>query len=307
MANVIVIYHKECRDGFCAAWVVHHHLKKWRKEDSVQFIPAQYGEHPPKVTNQDVIIVDFSYPRSVLESMAKQAASIRVFDHHANAASHCEGLSFFVFDNSQSGCQLAAAEFGLPDIPYAGEIVNYVGDRDLWKFQLPNSRAVNAAIWSYPYSFKEWDALATMPPSSLNAIGEMVARAQERIIYDHVRHSWEALIMVSREDEPDQVLRARICNATSLLSEVAEGMNHEPMKDGTMPDFSIAWFEFPDGSRGYSLRSVKPEGMDVSVIARMWGGNGHRHAAGCKIKPGEPHPWLWPMMPQERSDSPDHV
>jgi hypothetical protein len=57
-----VIYHGNCNDGFCAAWVA------WLKfGDKAEYISANYGDEPPPVDSEDILyIVDFSYPRDIL-------------------------------------------------------------------------------------------------------------------------------------------------------------------------------------------------------------------------------------------------
>ena len=40
-------------------------------------------------------------------------------------------------------------------------LVNYVEDRDLWRFKLPNSKEVNAYISSRKQTFEEWNKMIT--------------------------------------------------------------------------------------------------------------------------------------------------
>lgn len=73
MGRTICIYHGNCADGFTAAWAV------WKALGAqVEFIPGVYGEAPPDVTGADVIMVDFSYKRPVLEAMAAKAHSMLI-------------------------------------------------------------------------------------------------------------------------------------------------------------------------------------------------------------------------------------
>ncbi|MCK5503077.1 MAG: phosphohydrolase, partial [Tritonibacter mobilis] len=87
MAETICIYHANCCDGFAAAWAVRRALGPY-----VKFVPAQYKSDPPTVTGADVVIVDFSYKRPVLEQMALSARSILILDHHKTAQSDLAGL-----------------------------------------------------------------------------------------------------------------------------------------------------------------------------------------------------------------------
>src|SRR5438132_3652139 len=75
----LVIYHGSCRDGFTAAWVAR------LRYPGAQFHPGYFRKRPPQVSGREVLILDFSYPRSILRGMAAQAASLLLLDHHKSA------------------------------------------------------------------------------------------------------------------------------------------------------------------------------------------------------------------------------
>lgn len=72
-----VVYHKHCPDGFGAA------LAAWLKfGDGAEYLAANYGDLPPSLTQDDeVYVLDFSYPRAILEDMREQCRSLLVLDH----------------------------------------------------------------------------------------------------------------------------------------------------------------------------------------------------------------------------------
>ena len=80
MAKPLCIYHGNCADGFGAAWVVRRYFK-----GECDFYAGQYGAEPPDVTGRDVIMVDFSYKRPVIDAMAVKAQTILILDHHKTA------------------------------------------------------------------------------------------------------------------------------------------------------------------------------------------------------------------------------
>ena len=87
----LCIYHGGCDDGFAAAWVVHKYHQH-RGLDDTDYYPAVYNQEPPPVAGKDVVIVDFSYKRSVLERMAQEALSVTVLDHHETAQDELQPL-----------------------------------------------------------------------------------------------------------------------------------------------------------------------------------------------------------------------
>ena len=70
MPNPLVIYHGKCLDGMTAAWAVRKAL------GDGDYIPVSHGDTPPDVVGRDVVIVDFSYSRAVMETMALAARSL---------------------------------------------------------------------------------------------------------------------------------------------------------------------------------------------------------------------------------------
>lgn len=67
----LVIYHANCWDGFCAAWVARKAL------GAIEAVPAQYGQPPPEVADRVVYVLDFSYPRDVMADLATRARRTR--------------------------------------------------------------------------------------------------------------------------------------------------------------------------------------------------------------------------------------
>jgi len=262
----LVIYHgPTCWDGFCSAWLIH----RFGWGDNAEYFPATYDAPPPDVVGKDVLILDFSYRRPVLEAMAAVARSLKVLDYHKTAQAELEGLDYCTFDMALSGAQLTWRILSLPPVPPDPWLVAYTADRDLWRFALPDSKEVNAALRSYPLDFAVWDDLwEKESPKSLKRDGTAILRAEAVTVGDHVARAREITF------DGYKILSV---NATSLFSEIAGAL-----AEGR--PFGMAWFERDDGVRQYSLRS-RDGGIDVSEIAKVHGGGGHERAAGFEEQP----------------------
>lgn len=271
----LVLYHANCSDGWCACWAAWRHFG-----DGADYLPVQYGQAPPDVAGRIVYILDFSYKRPVMDRIIDQARSVAILDHHQSAAAELQGLHgcdedefkqghgrlFVRFDMDKSGGRLAW-EFFHPAEP-APWLVDYTEDRDLWRWQLWQSREISAAITSYPFDFARWTGWATYPRDSrqfdgLVAEGKAILRYRDELVRQAVANAAEVELAGHR------ILAV---NSTVLFSEVAG----ELAKDRP---FGAAWFVRPDGKRVWSLRS-RDGGADVSEVARQFGGGGHRNAAG---------------------------
>jgi len=285
MSDRIVIYHAGCADGFCAAWLL------WREFPDAQFVPAHYGDKPPDVTGKIVYVVDFSYPRETLLAMNEAASFMVVLDHHKTAQEALEGLPFCRFDMRKSGGRLTweYIQWSIKKnrVTECGErppwIVLYTEDRDLWLWQLAESRAVNACLRSYPMDFKVWNSFIDddhdLPFSGFIEGGQAILRDQKMTVDAKVQQAHEVVVA----SEPNHK-KWMACNATTLVSETAGEL-------AKITGVGCCWFERSDGAKVYSLRSPKESNVDCSAIAKRFGGGGHPGAAGFTIEAGKPHPW----------------
>ncbi len=258
----LIIYHASCWDGFCAAWL----LSTSAPWSEAEWHPARYGEEPPPVAGREVAILDFSYPRQVLERLHEDAIYLVVLDHHKTAAKDLEGLDYCTFDMEKSGARLTWEYLnGFPVLPKPSPIpwiIDYTEDRDLWRHALPDTREINAAIRSYPLTVDTFDVIFCAQPRDFVAVGRGILRREQQIVDHHVKRA--APLELDGH-------AGRVVNATVLLSEIA----------GTIAEghaFGACWYE-RGGRRQWELRS-RDGGVDVSEIAKVRGGGGHVHAAG---------------------------
>jgi len=263
----LVIFHSPCRDGFTAAWIAAKHFHGYR---SVDFLGAAYGDAPPDsrlVEGRQVFILDFSYSREEIEAIADEAESVVVLDHHETAERALSGSwgsnVEVVFDMERSGARLAWDHWFGGDPP---EIVRYIEDRDLWRWELPDSREISAYIGTLPYSLSAWDQLETDLSTETGRIE--VAGIGAAVLRRDRQH-------VERAAEGAEIL----CGIPFVNSCVLQSDIGDWLKEG-VPFVVIWWVE--NGVYRYSLRSG-PDGANVAEIAESFpGGGGHKHAAGFR-------------------------
>lgn len=266
MSN-IGIYHANCTDGLTAAWIF-----RLQFGHDVETHAAQYGTEPPDVRGRCVYIMDFTYPREVMGHIARTAKSLVVLDHHKTAKSALRdlcpelGTVNIVFDMNRSGARLTWDWFRPGEDP--PWLVRYVEDRDLWRWALPHSREVSAGIEAWSRTFESWDALSRLSPEQLAADGAIIERYRHRCIESATTLAREVLIGGSW-----------VLAANSSEMRFASDVAHELAADRP---FGATWWLRNDGIVQFSLRS-RPDGVDVSEIARGYGGGGHRHAAGFQM------------------------
>lgn len=278
----LVIYHANCWDGFCAAWVARMALGE------IEAVPAYYGVPPPSVADREVYVLDFSYPFDVMADMASASSAFTVLDHHKTSERALADLeAMFITHNmagrarysaDQSGGRMAwefFAHIGGWQGMKSPWLVDYTEDRDLWRHALPESENINAALRSYPLDFALWDEFhnAVGQREMFKREGEAIRRAERQIVQAHVRSARvQSFGFATGLVGSDGDYQVPIVNATVLFSEIAGEM-------AKGHPFAACYFDRQDGKRQWSLRSA-PDGVDVSEIAKAHGGGGHKHAAG---------------------------
>lgn len=284
MGKPLCIYHNFCADGFGAAWVIRKAFDR-----AVDFFGASYGQEPPDVAGRDVIMVDFSYKRPVLEGMGQQAKTLLILDHHKTAAEDLAGLwtppgsgawrtlidapervpSAALFDMNRSGAGLAWDYF-FPN-EKRPDLINHIEDRDLWRFAINGTREIQAAVFSYPYDFAVWDDLLFgVDAEGLRREGEAIERKHHKDVAELVGATQRRMV-IGGYDVPVANLPYTLTSDAGHL--MAKGQ-----------PFAACYLDTLKG-RTFSLRSTD-EGVDVSAIAKAYGGGGHRNAAGFIVPIG---------------------
>jgi len=265
---MLCIYHANCNDGSGAALAVH------RKYGDVGnfYKPCQYGDDFPSFPNgEEIIIVDFSFPRDVLLKAAEKAKSILIIDHHKTAEKQLASISkdadniTAVFDMGHSGAVLAWKYFH-PTIP-TPDLLLHIQDRDLWRFEMPCTKAIGFGLQLYP-KWKMWfDLNLTELSNEGDAIGRFLWRKRKRIIRDK-----PVLFRLTEDVVPVYNMPGFMISDTLSLA----------LEEYPESRYAVAYFDIP-GKRVYSLRSRKGSDVDVSEIAIRFGGGGHKHAAGFSL------------------------
>ncbi|AYV79688.1 MAG: DHH family phosphohydrolase [Faunusvirus sp.] len=272
--STIIIYHKNCSDGFGSAYAA------WKVlGDTADYHAAMYNPAPheiPDVTNKTVYLCDFSYTYPVICEMIKKAKSLLILDHHKTSFEALTLLpdKYKIIDQTHSGAWLTWRHFH-PDkeVP---RLINYIQDRDLWQFKLPNSEHFFARFKAVPFEFKEYDLY--MDDKKFDSL-----MAEGRIIYEYEQHTIRAslkhaALQLARLPDNKYYIIAYL-NSSTLKSE----LGNELCKRYKMADFAVVYSYDDISNKTFcSLRSTD-EQKDVEIVAKMFNGGGHRNASGVTM------------------------
>jgi oligoribonuclease NrnB/cAMP/cGMP phosphodiesterase (DHH superfamily) len=271
--EIAILYHGGCPDGFGGAYAA------WKKfGDTAEYIPVKHGRPAPEgLTGRQLFFIDFCYPQDSMDNLVGMATSVTVLDHHLGAKEVVESMPEYVFDEKRSGATIAWTYFH-PDVPVP-TLLKYVEDGDLYVFKLSDSRAVLSYMYAQPFHFDVWDALS----ARLENTAERAALIEHGKIYaEHfailVEQIANKATLVSFEGFECYLATAADMFASDVGNRLAR----------LKPPIGII-VNFHGDILNVSLRSVPS--VDVSVIARKYGGNGHPQASAFRLLWGDLLPW----------------
>jgi oligoribonuclease NrnB/cAMP/cGMP phosphodiesterase (DHH superfamily) len=152
----------------------------------------------------------------------------------------------------------------------------YVRDRDLWQWQLPDSKAISLA-----YRLVQKQFLAS---GDFVSIENFALELEQPEGYARIVTEGRAMQRYADALVEEQAARATkgviggytvpIVNATTLFSEVGDYLCTTQLE---IP-FCAYWFVRSDGMIQVGLRGRGE--IDLSLVAQQYGGGGHKQAAG---------------------------
>lgn len=271
LKEIVVIYHAQCRDGFGAAYAA------WKKfGDSASYLPLRnQTDLTLEIKDKIIYVLDYSFSEEKYLALRANNKSIVVIDHHQSAAEVVSKYPENIFDQEHSGAVLSWMYFhSATPVP---SLLLYVEDHDLWKFQLPNNREFNSAMKEYPTTFVAWDELIIKLEdetffNDFIKTGVIISKFEDKLVDDLLQYRERAIF------EGHEIWVLNVSRTyRSILGHKLATLNKEA---GGAP-LSIVYYHH-QGEVSLSLRSE--DDIDVSEIAKKYGGGGHKHAAGIKVE-----------------------
>jgi hypothetical protein len=277
--RVTCVYHDADFDGICSAAIVNH----WCQEQKipVDFIGADYNRLPADLpTDHAVIMVDFSLP---VEQMRKLPLLVWI-DHHKTAMEAADQAGFNPSgrrDTKKAGCELTW-EFLFPNHAMP-DAVQLLGRWDVWDHANPEVEPFQFGMRSMRINGPtddEWFPLLLGVSSEVNKI-----LSRGRVVCSHLDGTYRIIgrlahtlpegwflpsgSEVSMPSIPTVALNVPVhgspqfkyCPRPAALL-VAYGYN------GTQ--WKVSLYAGPDA----------PADLDCGAIAKVFGGGGHKGAAG---------------------------
>lgn len=287
--TTLVLYHKNCDDGFGAAYAA------WGKlGDTAEYMPIDYKDALPidAMTGKDVIVIDFCFnPDDTYQKILPVVASLTVIDHHRSALdkwkaqlgtkdkdgilSHQEDKFSLYFDLSRSGALLSWNHFHGDNAP---RFIRHLSDIDLWTFNMEGTRAVSNYVRAETRDFQVWDRICAALETEGGAadiigVGNRITTFYDRQLEQIVVSGIAAPITMTATD--GQKSTGLAINASKMFASELGHILAE--KSGT---YAVVW-ETDGKTAACSMRSI--DDFNCIPLAEAQGGGGHPQACGFRV------------------------
>ena len=320
--SIVVVYHKDCKDGFGAALVA---WKKFGGEG--RYIPVSYGTEQDSFVDDmaksaepppgELYVLDFSFNTDHLRRLAKVFRKITILDHHDTARKELmeerkideqRGANVWAvnrqiedlgnvsldFDMDRAGCQLAWDHFFQPFQAINREIsrpefINYLGWRDLWWHKRRDAYKKYADVIEALHLY-----LDTIPfsfqswakfcdqPQDAISKGMPIVAYQKQLLRKAAANCVQCVVNW-RRNGATVAHQVGLVNAPHFMaSDLAEIVYQRT--DADAYKMVAIWCTGKDGDVAVSVRSLeRPGDIHCGEFAKLYGGGGHPGAAGFAI------------------------
>lgn len=357
--DYVILYHSPCSDGTCAAAIAHMYFRENRLYNEtlnsqntshtqpnaniiyVEAIAGTVDQVVYSLINEydqftKVLAFDLAFTYTAAKALLTYFDDAQIYDHHKTTLDcwrkpdnesddqFAQSLVLFnkkiTYDETISGAMLAWKHFYGDAIPPL--LVQYVQDRDLYKWELPDSREINAGIFGtmgemYPYQCDEpldgdpnpklrsqmhwldaWSKFLCNQPTDWMAAAKYRGSILVGIIKQKTR-------MLSRDGATYRIgdHQVYVCNTNDYISEIGEYWYTFKNNGSYAYDYVAIWrYDHKRNICMVSLRARKDSSVDVSQIAKQFAytdpnglevrGGGHQAAAGFEVSIDGLFSWL---------------
>ena len=272
MNKPICFYHSVDLDGLCSGAIINSMLK-----GNVILHGINYGEEIPwhLIIKRDVFMVDFCLqPFQDMQKLKDMANSLVWIDHHKSAIQESHDNDFNAeqyLDISKAACEICYEQFFGENIPRG---VKHIGRFDIWDHTDPETLIYQYGARYYINSVNDdaWDKILKDDDDFYNMIlntGEIILKYEEN---QNKKKIYATHFYTTISDHPAIAANVPLCNS-KLFDSLIITKNH----------ILMPFYLRTNKIWNVSLYSNDPE-IDCSVIAKEYGGGGHRGAAGFQCK-----------------------
>jgi len=282
MKNVVGIYHSRDLDGWCSGAI----LRRKCNEDGNKFIPVpwDYGNDIPKIQKDcDVYMMDISFPPEELEKLAESIdGDLIMIDHHKTAIDGFNTIKNVPenmkhkFDTKFAACELVW-EYLYPDKDIS-KCVELLGLYDSFRGQ-SKKESWNEEVIPFQYYMRS-------VVNNLDSFNDEYLNDDKDFLNSSIENGkpiYKFLVNEAISYYNDNRIECELDGNKAVMFNKERfnphTMNINYHKDG----FDVALcFWYKGGKWNFSIYNENGK-VDVSEIAKKFGGGGHTKASGFLI------------------------
>ena len=286
----MIVFHSPDADGWFSGALV----KKFLHPEG-RLTYANYNQDEKAVQwildakPEKLYVVDYSFKPEVFDQIIDVCGEVIWYDHHETAIQNASEKMTALKGHRESG--RSAAWWVYQDCPQSeaiGKLVELVSDYDTFNFNDDRPLDCAAPCFNAWISFDRGGAMDQLY-RAYDLISDLVEEPQAGAME----------FLADLVDCGHKYLSNELNNAVSASKRAVFG-THDYRRFAAINSanlnpayvckphqrtcsFVFCWYMLNDGKIKMDLRSDKATGADVGRIAKLLGGGGHEHAAGCTI------------------------
>jgi hypothetical protein len=258
----LVVYPSNSWDGLAAAWIVRRAYQSFRIEPEVVACHTE-SRLSIDVAGREVIVLGYIFPKATVFHMREAASDLTLHgqDHLSN--NNMTGIPFCTIDRSESLVGKAwTTYFADKELPY---MLSLIQDRELGHYRYDDTPYLNAYLTSKPLTFATLDEVWDQ---TQNLVSREILLRKGEVIHNHI----EQIVLAAACE------RRMIHLASHYVPAVNSPVYHQEISERIANEglFTVVYAIGKDAMCKINLRSAF---LDVSEIARSFGGGGYAHAA----------------------------
>ena len=293
----ICFYHKSCSDGIASSWCFQ---KKYPNALLIAIVPQDNNIDIKKLKDKKVYFVDVCTNEQNLIKIIKIAKKITIMDHHEIYQNIFDNIKtvfadehkmlkkiHITFDKTRAACQIVWNTYFKDPAPL---FIDYIADRDLWKFKLPHSKDVNNAMFNLgKINHRSLTELETLTPEEFRTVikDEYIPFSKIKKQLDDISLSFgikNAQPCIINTKIPYKGWIISNVNPT-LKSELGNILVNKTLPDGSKPAFAVL-YQYSIKHKEWWLSFRGNGTLNLSKLCKEIdpNGGGHPDAAGLTLK-----------------------
>lgn len=268
--DTLIFYHSADHDGHCSGAIAQKYYESFGV--TPKLIGINYGDKIPDVTGQNVVLLDFCFqPDIEMQKALDTAKSFTWIDHHISAINKFSPNIKGLRDVNFAACELAYKYF-FPNLQIPPAI-EFLGKFDSWRHD------GNQYILGFEYFMQAfntdpkvfyWEPYFEMSASEIlekAEIGTLILERENQVNLESMKNSFETKI-----------------NGFSCLCLNSQAKGSLVFGD-KLNNYDCCLIYFKTGNNQYNCRiyASMNNQTDVSILAKSFGGGGHKKAAGFQL------------------------